>query len=320
MRHALARARSLAWLAREACIDERIGQLRAAVTTLSGGGPCVLYFGESMNLHLAPSDVERRGVGSLLEEELGLPVIGVWGAGYGAPIYAEFMRLLSTLPQRPTLVVVSTCVRTSTAVHVTRHPRYSYPRSMARLQRIDDVSRVSRPRLPFHPTRAAYAQFETLETETRWGGKSTIGEQRRLLHGVMQALDDPDNGRRLYDYFHGEVLGPDRYELGSWAWLGQLLASFAVPVVSYRTPFPLDYGERLFPGEFRDHAESNFRILESVWVPAVGSALSHITETSSLPDGHFIDFRDGTEHLNQTGRRAVVKLVAAAARTFDLLR
>lgn len=60
MRKALTRARGVAWLVREACIDERIGQLRAAVTTLTRGGPCVLYFGESMNLHVAPSDVERR--------------------------------------------------------------------------------------------------------------------------------------------------------------------------------------------------------------------------------------------------------------------
>lgn len=155
---------------------------------------------------------------------------------------------------------------------------------MARLRRLNDVSRVSRLRLPYLPTRAAHAEFEALGIETRWGGRSTIGEQRRLLHGVRHALGDPDEGRRLFDYFHGEVVGPDSYQLGAWARLGRLLASYAVPVVSYRTPIPLEYGERLFPGQFLDHVEGNFRILESVWMPAVGSALSlPRTETSSLP-------------------------------------
>ncbi len=296
-------------------VNQEVLRLRRAARALRKGDVDVLFLAESSAIHISPADSDRRRLPEMLASELGdMNVLTIRGPGYNPAVFAELVRLLGTLPQRPRAVVLSVCVRTSTSVHVTRHPAYGYELSLGRLRRMDSLGgwvRAVGPRQPL--TEEMYSHFEALPVVSRWETQSTIGEYRARLKGAGKSPVEPETRRVLFDYFHGEVVEPGHPKLEDWGELARRLADYGVPVIAYRTPVPLGPGELGFPGEFAAHVRRNHRVVESSLQDAAGPWLTLVAR-DDLPDDAFVDPEDASEHLSQRGRHLVAADVARAVR------
>lgn len=289
-------------------VDRQLHHLQRARRRLLRGEVDILLLGDSSCLFGAPRDTDRALIPEMLARETGARVTVLAGAGYSAAIHAEFLRILGMLPVRPRAVVTSVCVRTSATVHVTRHPTYAYPASLAAMDLISGPrDRIRAFRRTDLPGPAEYAAFEALPVTTRWGGTSTIGEFRTALKGHGPPPWAPDTERRLFDYFHGEVVTPDNPGLARWSEFGRQVAAYGVPTVSYRTVPPIGRGELHFPGEFAELAWANRAVVDKS-IRATAGPL-HQLVGDDLDDDDFVDSRDATEHFSSSGRLKIVRTV-----------
>lgn len=291
-------------------VDLPLRQLQATAGQLRESGADILYLGNSTNLYVEPLGDGRR-LTDLIDAELGSDLVttGLAGPGYGAELHAEAVRLLGTLAQRPRAVVLSLAVRTS-AVHVARHPAYGYRRSLDLLRTLDEpAGRLPSVTLRNRPTHADFERFHALAVTTRWRRGRTIGEFQAALRGSRAAAEDLERQRTLFDYLHGEVLGPEHPRLRHYAELGTRLRDYGVPVVAYWAPIPVDRGEACFPAEFIAHVEANLRVARKTFEDALGPLLRPV-DTGWTPDEEFIDGRDGSEHWNLSGRLRMASLIA----------
>src|SRR5580765_855815 len=239
----LARQRQKVREFRSRHLDLPMRQLAAARRALILGRADVVLMGDSCLLWGSPDDADPAMIETLLAKRLGARVVSLAGAGFNPKIYAEFLRILSTLDRRPAALVTSVNVRTATTVHVRRHPQFSYERSYAAMAQVGSARRpLPSWRASAQGGEAAYAQFEALPVNTRWGGESTIGEFRRTLAGHGPAPWRPDLEARLFDYFHGEEVGPHHPSLADCALFGHRVAQYNVPNVSFLAAVPTACG------------------------------------------------------------------------------
>ncbi|MDO7867853.1 hypothetical protein [Nocardioides jiangxiensis] len=298
---------------RDEYVDPQVRQLRSVVAEMRAGQIDVLILGDSTTTFFGRDDADPRRLPEMLQAELGRDVRLrlVAGAGYHPGLYAEFVRVLGTLEQRPRAVVVSRAIRTSGRVtHVARHPEYGYERSIAALAAIRDAdSRMRAFSRANRRTEAETAAFHALEVETRWQQARTIGEFLEKVRGRRGGAEDIDQQRALFDYFHGETFTErhvDRARL-----LGERLRAYGVPVVHYWPSIPWQRGETYFPGEFRAHCEQNFAVLRPAFDDALGDLGLTAEGPFDTPDDEFIDAADGSEHWNDKGRARIAKQLAA---------
>ena len=313
------KARGIARVTRDRMIDVQVRQLRDRVRDLKSGATDVLYLGESSTFHVDPRDTDRRTLLDMVADESAMSVAPIRGPGHGPALWSEFIRVLASLEIRPRAVVVPMVVRT-TALHLRAHPVYSYPQSLARLRAIPHADASIRPWGRWtRASEADYERFHALTVHTRWGGERTIGDWRRLLRGARYRLDDRDFRATLFDYFHGEVITEENPGVLEWRRLGERLRDYGVPVVSNWTPVPLEAGEELFPGEFREQVEQNFAVIERAFLEGVGP-LALPAPPEHVPDDEFIEPRDGTEHLNEAGRLRLARGIVSRLKELESQR
>lgn len=293
--------------------SRQLRQLEQIRRGMKRGEIDVLLLGDSTCLTAAARDTDLRMIPELISAELdGARVAAISGPGFNPILHGEMLRVLSLLDERPAAVVVSSVVRTS-MTQVAGHPVYRYPEVLAALARITDGDR--RIRSIGHgarPTPADYVAFDAVEVETFWSGRTTIGELRLSLKGTGPHPWPEPQQKRLFDYFHGEILRPDAPALEHWQRLGDRFRDYGVPVVSYHAPPPLDHGERLYPGEFIATHEAKWARFKDALTAGAGDLLTVVEPHFEDEDFEFSP--NGTEHYSSSGRLLIAESVAGALR------
>ena len=242
----------------------------------------------------------------------GVSTHAVHGGSYNPLIFNQFVRLLEGHPARP-LVILPLTVRVHTLPWI-EHPLYGHRRASRFLSTVDATTPLRKIRKGFAvPAHAEFERFRSLAFPT-WAGDLTIGDYIDRLKG--KALDGDDAARLLYAYHHGGeiVLGAPLDRLRE---LGIRLRGLGVPVIVYQTPVPVEKGVELHGPSFLELAERNFAILEDAFVSGYGDVPVAPTGLS-VPTKDFIDWRDGSEHLNDRGRSPIATAVVEAAKEHGL--
>ncbi len=300
---------------RDQYVDPQVRQLANLVADMRRGQVDVLFLGDSSSTFFSPDDSDKRRLPQMLAEQLGpgTRMSLIAGPGYNPELYAEFIRILATLEQRPRVVVLSMAVRTASAQHVRRHPEYGYRRSIETLRKVADaevpmrsVSRDNRR------TRAEFAEFEALPMRTKWRRAETVGDYLGQIRGRRHLPERAEVQQALFDYFHGEAVAADHPTLADVRLLGERLRDYGVPVVQYWPPIPVEQGERWFPGEFETHVRASWEVQQAVFTEAVGPVGVLASTPFETPDDEFVDSSDGSEHWNAAGRMRMAKVLADA--------
>jgi hypothetical protein len=272
--------------------------------------PDVLELGDSMVNWVASYDSDKRQFHRMLKDSFGPDTSfhAVHGGSYNPLIYNEFVRTLEVRPARP-LVILPLTVRVHTLPWI-EHPLYGHQRASEFLSTVGATTPLRRIRKGLEPpTSSDFAQFHALKFPT-WAGDLTVGDYLRRLK--VADLNDDDAVRLLYAYHHGGEVERGA-PLDRLRRLGERLRRLGVPVIVYQTPVPVEKGVELHGSRFYELAERNFAVLEDTFVSGYGNV--PILRTGlSVPTTHFIDWRDGSEHLNQHGRSAIAAAVVEAAK------
>lgn len=305
---ALARARRVAREWSDTHAERPVIRALGVAAAMRRRAADVLYFGDSSLIFTSPHDRDARRLGEMMSDAVGGSLVTYHGPAYSALLWAEIARLIADLP-RPRAVIVPITVRPATHRHVAEHPVFSYRGSEATLRRARSVGPALLGKVYKRAaTDAAYAEFEAIEHRGRWPVARTIGDYRRLLRGYRPATADDDAQRTLYAYFHGEHSADRPAGLDGWTRLGQHLRALDVPVVTYRTYMCLSRGNHLLGGEFTEHVEENFAVIEDRFLTALGDRAVTV-DVAPPAEGLYLAPSDGTEHYNEDGRRYIVDAV-----------
>lgn len=299
---------------RNQLVDGPLRQLEFARRGLVAGDVDVLLLGDSSTLSWSLRDEDRTLLPTMLAQRLG-NVVALTGPGFGAGIFAESLRILGTLKQRPKAVVVTLALRTSTATHICAHPIVGYPRSLAALARVPGARRPIRyiGRGGSRHTPAQMNAYLALPVHTRWSGASTIADFRRQLKGTGLPPWPAELERLRFDYFHGELLLPDNPGLQVLTNLGKQLEEYGVPAVGVWSRPPIQRGEMHFPGEFEAHVRDQLRMQQDAL--SIGSSSLGPLLDVDLEDEDFEDSQNANEHFSYTGRVKVADAIADAVRS-----
>ncbi len=284
------KARQLAHLARRSAVD-------------------VLCLGDSMMSFVATYDTDKRPLHRMMKDSFGpsTTVHAIHGGSYNPLIYNQFIRMLEKHSARP-LVVLPLTARVRTLPWI-EHPVHGHQRASRFLTGIDSTTplRKIRTGIP-RPTPEDFARFHALRHPT-WAGDLTIGDYVHPLK--RRGLDEKDAARLLYAYHHGGEVVPGP-PLDIVCELGERLRRLGLPVVVYQEPVPVQKGVELHGPMFHDLAERNLAVLEDAFVAGYGP-VPVLRTGLTVPTAHFIDWRDGTEHVNEKGRSTIASAVVDAA-------
>lgn len=300
---------------RDQYVDPQVRQLGNLVGEMRRGQVDVLFLGDSSSTFFSPDDSDKRRLPQMLAEQLGprTRVSLIAGAGYNPELYAEFVRILATLEQRPRVVVLSMAVRTASAQHVRRHPEYGYRRSIETLRQVPDAdTRMRSLSRGNRRTNEEFAAFEAIVVPTKWQRAETIGDYLRQVRGRRHLPERAEVQQALFDYLHGESVPADHPTVADLRQLGKRLRDYGVPVVHYWPPIPVEQGERWFPGEFEAHVRASWEVQQAAFTEAIGPLGTLASTPFETPDNEFVDSSDGSEHWNEAGRVRMAKLLAAA--------
>lgn len=274
----------------------------------------MLLLGDSSTLSWSLHDTDRTLLTTMLEQRLG-NVVALSGPGFGAPIYNEALRILSTLDNRPKAVVFTCALRTSTATHILNDPVIGHHRSHAALAKVPDARRPIRY-VGRGGTSSALAEreaFLNLTVDSRWSGVHTIRHYRDQLVGLSLPPWPLELEKVRFDYFYGEQLAPDSPRLQTLVTLAERLEAYGVPAVGMWTKPPIQRGEMHFPGEFETHVRSQLAVHNDAL--ARGSHAAGALMDVPLADEDFEDSRNATEHYSYPGRVKVADAIAEAVRS-----
>lgn len=270
----------------------------------------VLELGDSMVSWTAPHDTDKRPFHRMLKESLGpeATMHVVHGGSYNPPIYNQFIRMLEGRPTRPVVIMPLTPrVRTLPWIE---HPAYGLREPTRFLSAVGPETPLRKIRMGSAPvTREEFERFYALKFPT-WAGDLTIGDYVRPLKAGQ--LGEQEAVRLLYAYHHGGEVEAGS-SLDSVRELGERLRRLELPVVVYQTPVPVEKGVELHGSQFYDLAERNFAMLEEAFMAGYGH-VDVLRTGLTAPTSHFIDWRDGSEHLNEHGRSTIATAVVKAAK------
>ncbi len=271
----------------------------------------VLLLGDSSMLCWSLHDSDRATLATLLGQRLG-NVVPVCGPGFGAEVYAEAVRLLATLDQRPKAVVFTSTLRCATGTHILDDPVNGYRRSLAAMAKVTTARRRIRyvGRRGAAATEADRAAFLEQPVESRWTGSQTVGYYRSQITGLGLPPWPVELERVRFDYFYGEVLPPDHPGLGQLTVLAGRLEAYGVPVVGAWTRPPIQRGEMHFPGEFEAHLRSQLALHNDAIARGCG-AIGPLLDIH-LEDEEFEDSANATEHYSYGGRVKFADAITAA--------
>ncbi len=292
-------------------VDNREVREGRNLARLIRGGPLdVLLFGDSVAAFTAPYDADPRPLHTMMRDAFGQDVTShaVFGAGFKPLLFEAYARQLEGHPSPP-LVIIPLMPRLSSFPWV-EHPVYGHRRATRFLSTVDGSTPLNKIRTGFPaPTQADFDRFHELRFTT-WAGDLRIGDYIRQLKGGD--LSELDAAKLLYAYHYGGTLDADSAPVDALRSLGQRLRGLGAQVIVYQSPLPVEKGVELHGEAFRDLAERNFEVLETAFTTGYGE-VPVVRIGLESPTSHFVDWRDGTEHLNEVGRSSVVDAVMAAA-------
>ena len=308
------KARHRARLLRDRWIDLPLRQLEQTRRRLQRGGVDVLVLGDSSCLSYAPTDTDWTMLPDLIARESGAEVWTAAGPAFGSRIFGEFVRILDTMDQRPSAVVVTQAIRVTTGIQMTEHPIYGYPQSLRALSDVKSARKRIRSigRGGQRKDEEANERFLELPMCTRWSGEETTAWFLNQLKGLGPPPWPMEFERLRFDYFHGEELVPGFHGLDDFAEFGYRLEQYGVPVVVHWTKPPLQRGELHFPGEFESFARANMRIAEKAMNSRAPSLLPWLDV--DLDEDDFEDGQNATEHFSYPGRVKIAADIADAIR------
>lgn len=294
-------------------VDVPLTQIERARRRLNNEDVDVLLLGDSSMLSWALKDTDRTRLVDMLGPRLG-NVVSVSGPAFGPHLYAEALRILSTLDRRPKAVVFTTAIRMATATHILADPLNGYHRSRQALAQVRDARRPIRfiGRGGAAASDEERAAFEATPVESRWTGWTTIGDYRKHIRGLGLPPWPLELERLRFDYFYGELIEPDNVGLDNLALLGRRLEDYGVPAVGVWTRPPLQRGEMHFPGEFESHVRSQVDVLNQAL--ARGSTSLGPLLDVHLEDDELEDSQNATEHYSYPGRVKFADAIAEAVR------
>ena len=298
-------------------VDQPLIQVERARRQLAAGDLDILYFGDSSCVTWTFDDPDRTLIPELVAQRLNGSVATIAGPGYGANVFSEVVRLLGTMDQRPRAVVLTVTLRPNVITHVSRHPQFSYDRSVAAMRRVKSarhrIRAVGRGGVTNSPQERA--EFMATPIPTRWGGEITVGEFRDRLQGQGPPPWPPEIEAIRFNYFHGEIVPPDHRGFAEARELAQRLKEYGVPVVPFWGIPPMERGELNFPGEFEKHVREQFAMLEGALADGYPGFPSMVDV--DLDDVDFEDSQNGNEHYRFSGRVKIADAIVDRIRGLD---
>lgn len=291
--------------------NPEVRKARALVRHARRSPGAILELGDSMVSWIAPYDSDRRPFHQMLRQSFGpeTPMHVVHGGSYNPPLYDQYLRLIEG-QQPPSLVILPLTPRVRTLPWI-EHPAYGHQRAIHFLSTVDSTTPLRRIRKGFRPVPPEEFERFYARSFPTWAGDLTIGDYVRPLKG--DGLDEDEAAKLLYAYHHGGEIVPGA-PLEMVRELGDRLRRLGAPVVVYQTPVPVEKGVELHGPQFRELAERNFATLEDAFVSGYGD-IEILRTGLDVPTAHFIDWRDGSEHLNEHGRATIAAAVVDAAKS-----
>jgi hypothetical protein len=303
---------------RERLDNREVRQARHLMRVAQNGRLDVLYLADSMATFISPQDTDRRSFRQMLAEALApdLSFFCVEGGGYHPRLFAGYLRLLGAVEQRPTIIVPISVRLALPAWHY--HPRYGHAAAARVLQRKRVGGAKWRIRAAVAPPSDEQMHRHDLQPHPTFAGDDlTIGDYRKRLKDPAAARLDPA-GRLalLYAYHHGAAIKPDDESVADMAEFAAKLREMRFPVVPYQTPIPVQKGVEMFGPAFLQNARDNLALLDAAFLR--GYPEVDIIQTGTIFEtGEFLDPEDGSEHLNEFGRRKLLDLVVSQVRTLS---
>lgn len=271
----------------------------------------MLYVGESALTFVGPNDQDQRNLPRMLDDELGPgpTLLALHGGGYHADLLAAYLEIAARLEHRPRVVVVPLWVRGRLLPWV-EHPRFGHAETLRRLAGLDPAAGGPRGSL----SRAPSSAFETYYRRpyATLAGDLTVGDYARPLKAG--SLPPEAALRLLYAFHHGARLVEGSPAMSAVTRLGAAARALGVPIVTYETPLSVHTGQRVLGPEFRDVVEHNFAVMRSAYRAGAGAQADVLGTGSAFAEADFIDPADGSEHLNEQGRKKLAAILARAVR------
>lgn len=268
----------------------------------------ILELGDSMVSFVAAYDTDKRPLHRMLKDAFdpGAQFVAVHGGSYNPPIYDQYLRLLEGTQSRP-IIILPLTVRVRTLPWI-EHPLYGHKRAVDFLTSVDAQGPLRKVRLGLTaPTADEFKRFRALKFPT-WMGDLSIGDY--ILRAKDASLSKDDVAKILYAYHHGgEIVTGGSLDMVRA--LGERLRRLDVPVIVYQTPVPVEKGVELYGQSFYDLAERSFATLEDAFRAGYGD-IETLKTGLNVPTEDFIDWRDGSEHVNDRGRSVIARAVIDA--------
>ena len=293
--------------------NPEVRQARFLAARLEQGPIDVLHLGASESLFTADYDEDKRTLPQMIAEGLpdGLQMHSVAGAGYHPALFKQYVDIAAARGSRP-LVIVGLCIRLGEPAWK-YHPEYSYSRPLNALHKID----VAAPSKKFRAVVPLAKQEDFDEHDKREHptvvGTRTIGEFRRLLKNPeSNGLTRDETVKLLLAYHLGATGDLEPEYLADATALGKRLRELDLPVVCYQMPLPIDQAAAVLGEEVRPHMLRRLKDLDDAFKAGYGDDVEIVQSGSGLVTEDFIDPNDGSEHVNEKGRRKITDDVLAA--------
>ncbi|MFN8535449.1 MAG: hypothetical protein U0556_18085 [Dehalococcoidia bacterium] len=295
-------------------VPPRFGDLQALIDAYGEGGtaPATLFLGDSVFGRISRNDRDRRSLGEMLAGAAG-DGLAIGRPAYHPGLFLAFVEALLALPRRPRTLVLAINLRCFSP-QWDRHPGWQFDREIAALRRFAVRPTSRAPRL--RETTASPAALRTYDAEPvdyLGGDYSTIGGYRRLI--ATRPSDEAGQRKRraqIFVYHYLFALASDHHHLDSLGGLIRLARDAELPLSLYLTPINIEGGVSLAGAPFAVRLAENAATLRAALDPLLPTASQPIADFSTLvgADG-FLYREDPTEHLNETGREALVNAVTA---------
>lgn len=291
-----------------------IRQARMLAKRAREARPDVLYLSDSMAYFVSPKDSDVRQLRQMLADELEpeLSVLTIGGGGYHPRMFASYARLYERVAHRPIIIVpLSVRITDSAWLH---HPGHGHPRATVQLEQLRGRPAWRMRAMSSAPVAADMRRHDRRPHPSFAGDDLTIADYRRQLKDPAAAgLDHDAQQKLLYAFHHTHALQPGDDGLVNMTAMAATLREMNFPVVPYETPIPVQRGVEMFGPEFRTLAQHNLELMDDAF--RRGYPEADIVATGTIFEtGEFLDPEDGSEHLNEIGRRKLLDAIVTQVR------
>lgn len=288
--------------------NEPVRRARRMVKALRTDPPSVLYVGDSMLGFVAPYDADQRRLDAMVSDQLGADTSMhvVFGASFNADIIDAYLGLAKAQTHRP-IVIVPVWVRGRLTPFV-EHPVHGHKRAMRRMRQVNPTGPTWRIRGSWpRPTQKDFDEFYAKPFPSLLGDNLTVGDHVKAIGQAEREGDETARRRALYAYHYGGLVTPAALEAVTQ--LGRTVRALACPTVVYQTPLPVETGTALLGPEFSEYCIKNLAAIDAAFRLGAGEEFEIIESGTSFSESEFIDPGDGSEHVNERGRKRLADMI-----------